>query len=109
MLHRKPTKMRQREVEDQKIEVYIKTFEYSGGVALLYINNMMKFSFMQEIEFDVKNLQLQEDSLDEDSKLHIELEPNSEKLISLVIVDSTKPYSFSTKVQYYLSTPEFKF
>lgn len=46
MLHRKPTKMRQREIEDEKIEVYIKTFEYSGGVALLYINNMMKFSFM---------------------------------------------------------------
>lgn len=31
---------------------------------MLYINDMSKFSFMEEITFDIKNLRLEDDSLD---------------------------------------------
>lgn len=47
MLRKKPTKVKRREVDDQPIDVYIKTFEYSGGIALLYQNNMKKYSFIE--------------------------------------------------------------
>lgn len=51
MLKKKPTKVRQRDIENEKIEVYVKTFEYSGGVALLYVNQMSKYSYIEEITF----------------------------------------------------------
>jgi hypothetical protein len=33
-------------------------FEYPGGVALLYENRMNKYSFIEEIVFEIKNLKL---------------------------------------------------
>jgi hypothetical protein len=46
-------------------------FEYAGGVALLYENRMSKYSFIEEITFEIKNLQLEEDSLDENNRFHL--------------------------------------
>lgn len=46
MLKKKPTKVRQRDIENEKIEVFVKTFEYSGGVAMLYVNQMSKYSYI---------------------------------------------------------------
>lgn len=47
MLRKKPTKIRRRQIEGEPIDVYIRTFEYSGGIALLYQNKMHKFSFIE--------------------------------------------------------------
>lgn len=46
-------------------------FEYAGGVALLYENRMSKFCFIEEITFEIKNLELDNDTLEEDNKFHM--------------------------------------
>jgi hypothetical protein len=71
---------------------------YAGGVALLYENHMNKYSFIEEITFDIKNLRIEQDNLEDNMKYHIELEPHGEKLIRFEIVDPTLPYAFQTKV-----------
>ena len=109
MLRKKPTSLKRREIEGEKIDVFIKMFEYSGGVALLYENRMTKMSFIEEIEFTLKNLILDNEPLSEGNRLNLELEPDSEKLLSFLVVDPSQDYTFKTKVSYYLGTPEFKF
>ena len=42
-------------------------------------------------------------------KLEIELEPQSEKLLSFVVSSPGKEVVFRTKVTFYLNSPEFKF
>lgn len=51
MLKKKPTSLRRREIEGEKVDVFIRMFEYSGGVALLYENRMEKYSFIEDIIF----------------------------------------------------------
>ena len=51
MLRKKPSSLKRREIDGEKVDVFIKMFEYSGGVALLYENRMEKFSFIEDIIF----------------------------------------------------------
>jgi hypothetical protein len=85
--------------------VYVKMLSYAGGVALLYENHMNKYSFIEQITFDMKNLRMENDHLESDQKYHIELEPHGEKLLSFEVIDPSKNYTFQTKVEYYLGTP----
>jgi hypothetical protein len=34
----------------------VKTYNYSGGIAILYQNKMEKYAYVEEITFDVDNL-----------------------------------------------------
>ena len=42
-------------------------------------------------------------------KLEIELEPNSEKMLSFVVSSPGREIIFRTKMSFYLNAPEFKF
>ena len=57
----------------------------------------------------MKNLKLENEELGEEMKLELELMPNSSKMLSLVVMDMQKDFSFRTKVSYYLAEPEFTF
>jgi hypothetical protein len=49
LCNKKPTKTKKREIEGKPIDVIVKTFSYSGGIALLYQNKMDKYAFVEEI------------------------------------------------------------
>lgn len=55
----------------------MKTYNYSGGIVLLYQNKMDKYAYVEEIKFDIDNLDLENEELPRNKKLEIELEPQS--------------------------------
>ena len=87
----------------------VKTYNYSGGIVLLYQNKMDKYAYVEEITFDIENLDLENDQLTRSKKLEIELEPQTEKLLSFVVSSPGKEVVFRTKISFYLNSPEFKF
>ena len=87
----------------------VKTYNYSGGIVLLYQNKMDKYAYVEEITFDIDNLDLENDQLTRSKKLEIELEPQTEKLLSFVVSSPGKEVVFRTKISFYLNSPEFKF
>ena len=54
----------------------VKTYNYSGGIVLLYQNKMDKYAYIEEIVFEMDNLELENETLTTNRKLEIELEPN---------------------------------
>lgn len=70
---KKPTKMKKREIEGKEIDVRVKTYSYSGGIVLLYQNKMDKYAYIEEITFELDNLQLENETLSASKKLEIEL------------------------------------
>lgn len=48
---KKPTKIKKREIEGKEIDVRVKTYNYSGGIVLLYQNKMDKYAYIEEITF----------------------------------------------------------
>lgn len=74
---KKPTKVKKREIESKEIDVMIKTYNYSGGIVMLYQNKMDKYAYVEEIKFDIENLILENEQLPRNNKLEIELEPQS--------------------------------
>ena len=51
-----PTKTKKREVDGKTIEVFVKTYSYSGGIAVLYQNKMDKYAYVEELSLDMDNL-----------------------------------------------------
>ncbi len=51
----------------------MKTYSYSGGIALLYQNKMEKYTFVEEIAFELENMILENEKLDKNDKIEIEL------------------------------------
>jgi len=49
LCNKKPTKIKKREIEGKPIDVVVKTYSYSGGIALLYQNKMDKYAFIEEL------------------------------------------------------------
>ena len=47
MCNKNPTKTKKRQIDGKPIEVTVKTFSYSGGIALLYQNKMDKYAFVE--------------------------------------------------------------
>lgn len=43
---KKPTKVKKREIDGKEIDVRIKTYNYSGGIVLLYQNKMDKYAYV---------------------------------------------------------------
>ena len=43
---KKPTKIKRREIEKKEIDVIVKTYNYSGGIVLLYQNKMDKYAYV---------------------------------------------------------------
>lgn len=66
---KKPTKMKKREIEGKEIDVRIKTYNYSGGIVLLYQNKMDKYAYVEEITFELDNLELENETLTKNGKL----------------------------------------
>lgn len=58
MTDRKPTKLKRREIDNQEIDVIVKTYNYTGGVAVLYQNKMDKYTYIEDITFEIENLEL---------------------------------------------------
>lgn len=48
--------MKKREIESKEIEVIVKSYNYSGGVAILYQNKMDKYAYVEELSLDIDNL-----------------------------------------------------
>lgn len=44
---KKPTKVKKREIESKEIDVVIKTYNYSGGIVMLYQNKMDKYAYVE--------------------------------------------------------------
>lgn len=101
--------MKKREIEGKEIDVRVKTYNYNGGIVLLYQNKMDKYAYIEEINFELDNLELENETLTSNNKLEIELEPNTEKLLSFVVASPGKEIVFRTKMSFYLNAPEFKF
>lgn len=76
---------------------------------MLYQNKMDKYAYIEEIQFEMENLDLENENLTAQRKLEIELEPNSEKMLSFVVSSPGKEIVFRTKMSFYLNAPEFKF
>ena len=106
---KKPTKVRKREIESKEIDVLVKTYNYTGGIALLYQNKMDKYAYVEEVSFEIENLELENMEMPRNKKVEIELEPQSEKLLSFIVSSPGKEVAFRTKVTFYLNSPEFKF
>jgi hypothetical protein len=51
----------------------VKTYNYSGGIVLLYQNKMDKYAYIEEITFEMDNLELENETLSASKKLEIEL------------------------------------
>ena len=66
---KKPTKVKKREIESKEIDVVIKTYNYSGGIVMLYQNKMDKYAYVEEIKFDIENLLLENEELPRNNKL----------------------------------------
>jgi len=47
----------------------VKTYNYSGGIVLLYQNKMDKYAYVEEIAFDIDNLELENDELGRSKKI----------------------------------------
>jgi hypothetical protein len=101
--------VKKREVDGKEVDVRVKTYNYSGGIVLLYQNKMDKYAYIEEITFEIDNLDLENETLTANRKLEIELEPNTEKLLSFVVSSPGKEIVFRTKMSFYLNAPEFKF
>lgn len=63
--------MKKREIEGKEIDVRVKTYNYSGGIVLLYQNKMDKYAYIEEITFELDNLQLENETLSASKKLEI--------------------------------------
>lgn len=59
MCDKNPTKTKKREIDGKYIEVIVKTYSYSGGIAVLYQNKMDKYAFVEELTLDIDNLVLE--------------------------------------------------
>lgn len=70
----------------------VKTFSYSGGIALLYQNKMDKYAYVEELTLDIDNLELEEEKTNERNMVDIEIEPHGEKLLSFLIVKPGNKY-----------------
>lgn len=55
---KKPTKVKKREIDGKEIDVRVKTYNYNGGIVLLYQNKMDKYAYIEEIIFEMDNLDL---------------------------------------------------
>lgn len=55
---KKPTKVKKREIDGKEIDVRVKTYNYSGGI-VLYQNKMDKYAYVEEILFEIDNLELE--------------------------------------------------
>ena len=71
MADKKPSKMKKREIEGKEIDVRVKTYNYSGGIVLLYQNKMDKYAYIEEITFELDNLMLENETLTASKKLEI--------------------------------------
>jgi hypothetical protein len=49
--------------------VRVKTYNYSGGIVLLYQNKMDKYAYIEEIAFELDNLLLENETLTASKKL----------------------------------------
>ena len=87
----------------------VKTYNYSGGVVLLYQNKMEKYAYVEEIAFELQNLELENDHLGRSKKYELELEPQSEKMLSFIVSSPGREVVFRTKISFYLNSPEFRF
>ena len=87
------------------IDVRVKTYNYSGGIILLYQNKMEGSVYHEEVRFELANLDLENESLDK-GKLFIHLEPNSEKMFSFVVRKHGEEILFRTKMTFYIDTVE---
>lgn len=47
----------------------IKTYNYSGGIVLLYQNKMDKYAYVEEITFELDNLELENETLMKGGKI----------------------------------------
>lgn len=70
---KKPSKVKKREIESKEIDVVIKSYNYSGGVAILYQNKMDKYAYVEELTLELENLDLENEELPKNNKLEIEL------------------------------------
>ena len=70
---KKPSKVKKREIESKEIDVVIKSYNYSGGVAILYQNKMDKYAYVEELSLELENLDLENEELPKNNKLEIEL------------------------------------
>lgn len=49
----------------------VKSYNYSGGVAILYQNKMDKYAYVEELSLDIENLELENEELPRNKKLEI--------------------------------------
>lgn len=49
----------------------VKTYNYTGGIALLYQNKMDKYAYVEEVTFDIENLDLETEEMPRNKKLEI--------------------------------------
>ena len=103
------TKTKKREIDGKAIDVIVKTYSYSGGIAILYMNKMDKYAFIEELTVEMDNLILENETMNDKSVIDIELEPQSYKLLSFLIDKPGEKVSFKTNMSFYLNTPEFQF
>jgi hypothetical protein len=49
----------------------VKTFSYSGGIAVLYQNKMDKYAFIEELTLEIENLELENEVLNKKNQIEI--------------------------------------
>lgn len=49
----------------------MKTFSYSGGIAVLYQNKMDKYAFIEELTLEIENLELENEVLNKKNQIEI--------------------------------------
>ena len=55
----------------------VKSYSYSGGSALLYQNKMDKYAFIEELNLEIENLELENATMSKKNQVEIELEPHA--------------------------------
>lgn len=70
---------------------------------------MDKYAFIEELNLEMENLELENATMTKKNQVEIELEPQTEKLLSFVVAKPGVPVVFRTTMSFYLNSPEFKF
>ena len=76
-----PTKIQQREMNGYYMEVYVHTYFYYGGVALLYVNRTKSKTYVEDLQLDLVNLD--SDDFENGIPSRLEIPPRESLLINL--------------------------
>ncbi len=94
------TKIKQRKIKGELIQVFLHILQYPGGIGLLWLNRSGHI-YSENLRLTLLNLELVDETIDQNKYFHFKFNSiiieilNKEKfLLSLKIIDMDKPITY---------------